>query len=135
MKKRNTKQKQLIMDTLLEDKSHPTIHELYKKIISKESGIGQATVYRNIGQMVEEGKVRKIPTPNGLDRYDAFLDDHCHLSCQMCGKLFDLFDPELSKFISKLEKEHHVQINQHSILFEGICEECKKRSNHEEISL
>ena len=35
MKKRNTKQKQIILETLRKDKTHPTITEIYEKVSKK----------------------------------------------------------------------------------------------------
>ena len=45
MKRRNTRQRQLILDTLVDNPTHPTIQELYQNVIKKDNTIGQATVY------------------------------------------------------------------------------------------
>ena len=90
MKNRNTKQKQMILDTLKKDHNHPTIQELFEQIVAQEE-VGQATVYRNMSRMVEEGLVNKIAMPNGVDRYDADLSNHYHLVCRKCGGRVDMF--------------------------------------------
>ena len=135
MKTRNTKQKQMILDTLVHDKTHPTIQELYEKILSHDGDVGQATIYRNVNKMVEENKIRKVRTLDGIDRYDGDMSDHCHLVCQKCGRLVDVFDPHLKEIISLLEKNNGIVIQNHNILLEGICPLCVKGSNDEEVSM
>ena len=61
MKERNTKQKQIILDILENNRIHPTINEIYNMAKTKYPTIGQATVYRNVNHLVEEGKLIKIP--------------------------------------------------------------------------
>ncbi|MEG1987503.1 MAG: transcriptional repressor [Bacilli bacterium] len=124
MKNRNTKQKAIIMNTLINDKTHPTISELYAKVNKTENSIGQATIYRNISKMVDEGQVRKIRTIDGVDRYDGDLREHCHLICQVCGRIIDIFDINLPEIIIKLEATNKIQITNPHILLEGICHDC-----------
>lgn len=126
MKNRNTKQKQMILDTLKKDHNHPTIQELFEQIVAQEE-VGQATVYRNMSRMVEEGLVNKIAMSNGVDRYDADLSNHYHLVCRKCGRLMDIFDDKLPERLMKIEKDKHIQIDNTSILLEGICSDCLKK--------
>ena len=48
----------------------------------KDSSVGQATVYRNVSKLVEEGKVRRVLTNDGVDHYDADCSQHVHFVCQ-----------------------------------------------------
>ena len=69
MEKRNTKQKEIILDILSkkENMFHPTAQDLVKLVLDANPTIGQATVYRNINKLVEEGILLKIPTTNNED--------------------------------------------------------------------
>ena len=60
MNTRNTKQKEIILNTLRQMHSHPTIMDLYEQVQKVDSSIGHATVYRNVSKLVEEGLVMKI---------------------------------------------------------------------------
>lgn len=126
MNRRNTKQKQLILETLCKDKTHPTIADLYQKVSQKDPRIGQATVYRNMKRFVKEGKVKRIPTREEIDRYDGNLQDHYHIICKICGNLKDIMDEEITAFLNKMEQVHQIEIDQYQVLFEGVCRECKK---------
>ena len=75
MKRRNTKQMNVILDIMKNDRSHPTIQELCEKVATVDSSIGQATVYRNVSKLCEEGILTKISV--GIDHYDyIFCRNH-----------------------------------------------------------
>ena len=120
---RNTKQKQLILETLKKDKSHPTILELYEEIKEIDPSLGQATVYRNVNKLVEEGKVKKIITDSGC-HFDCDCNFHYHLACNKCGRILDIIDDKYMNMIRRIEKEYSVKIEDSNVLFRGICDKC-----------
>ena len=125
MKKRNTWQKEVILDVLTANRVHPTIGELYE-LIKKEYNIGKATVYRNINEMVEEGKIQKITASNTY-HYDGDSSNHYHLVCKECNKIIDMFDEKATKLIKNIEKEQDVVIDQMHIIIDGLCSLCKNK--------
>ncbi len=124
MKRRNTRQRQLILDTLVDNPTHPTIQELYQNVMRKDNTIGQATVYRNINQLVEEGKVQKLSIAGNVDRYDGNSSCHYHLFCEKCGKVFDFYDDSYLDFLANVEKRNGVQIKDTTLILKGICKDC-----------
>lgn len=126
METRNTKQKQIVIDALKKNKTHPTIQELYHQVHDIDKKVGQATVYRNISKLVDDGKIIKIPTRNGIDYYDADCNPHYHLICKECNKIYDIFDEDYYKLIKRVEDEYQIKIESSLILFEGICDKCSK---------
>ncbi len=120
---RNTKQKQLILETLKKNKNHPTIMELYDEIKSIDPSVGQATVYRNVNKLIEEGKIKKVITDNGFC-FDCDCNTHYHLECSKCGRIVDIFDDKYIKMIRRIEAEYSVKIEDSNILFKGICQKC-----------
>lgn len=124
MDKRNTRQKAIILDTLMHMKTHPTVQELYQEVLKKDSTIGQATVYRNVNKLLVGGKIRKIPTNDNIDHYDGDCSIHHHFYCLKCHKIIDLYDDGYRNFIDDIENKNSVKIEDVSFLFEGICKEC-----------
>ena len=125
MEKRNTKQKEIILDILSQKENmvHPTAGDLVKLVIENSPSIGQATVYRNINKLVEEGILIKIPTNNNF-RYDINTHTHAHLTCKECGGVIDLFDSDYLKIINNLERKYNVKIDNSNLIFNGLCEDC-----------
>lgn len=125
MNTRNTKQKELILETLCSLHSHPTILELYDIVRSKNPTIGQATVYRNVAKLVEEGRVKRVLTKDGIDHYDGDCSNHSHFMCRRCHRLFDLPAINTNSLVSQVSGVSSFDISSVSVLFEGICRECK----------
>ena len=123
-KKRNTQQKQMILETLSEMGSHVSAGAIFKELQKKHPGIGRATVFRVLSDMAADGSILRVRTIEGEDRYDITNFDHCHIICRRCGKVDDIwFDtpPEVFGHISsssefKVEKTH--------LEFIGLCKEC-----------
>ena len=126
MKKRNTKQKQIILETLRKDKTHPTITEIYEKVSKKQKNIGKATVYRNVNDLVDNDQVKKIVDEEENFHYDGNEEEHIHLICKNCKKIIDIFDTNQAEFIENVAKENSILIESANITFEGFCSECKK---------
>ena len=127
MKERNTKQKQIILDILENNRIHPTINEIYNMAKTKYPTIGQATVYRNVNHLVEEGKLIKIPNnTNNLDHYDINTSIHSHLICRKCGRIIDIFDNDYTKLFNSFETNKSIKIDKVMIILEGICSNCNK---------
>ena len=124
MHTRNTKQKDIIFNILKKDRTHPTIQEIYQKVKEYDSSIGQATVYRNVNKLIEEGKLIKIPTSNYGFRYDVYYSSHCHLICKKCSRIFDIYDDSYYENFKGIESKYSIKIDNATILFDGVCEEC-----------
>lgn len=121
---RNTKQKEIILKVLQNDKTHPTIAELYEKVIKADATIGQATVYRNINKLVDDGKAIKVPDLTGIDHYDGDINPHYHLFCNKCKKIIDLYDDKYNDLIKKFERKYSIKIDCSTIMFNGVCVSC-----------
>ncbi|NCB33464.1 MAG: transcriptional repressor [Erysipelotrichia bacterium] len=128
---RNTRQRETVLNTVLISKDHPSAETVYNRIHKDYPHISRATVYRNLTQLSETGKIRYLAVPgNSSDRYDWRLEDHSHLLCRCCGTVID---------IAPVEDDHHAdeqvalrsgyQDVQHSLIFSGICPECQKKKD------
>lgn len=125
MNTRNTWQKQLIYDTLCKMSSHPTITELYDEVVQNDSSIGQATVYRNVSKLVDEGKICKVITKDGAFHYDANCMKHAHFLCTKCHRLYDLYDIDFSSIMKVMKKHPSFAALDAYVLVEGICNHCQ----------
>ena len=126
MEKRNTIQKELILQAVKSLKNHASAEEIYQFIAAQYPNIGKATVYRNLNVLSEEGKILKIEIPNGADHYDHQTFEHYHVLCVKCEKVFDVDIPLQNDLIGKIGDKHGFDFLNYEILFKGICPECKK---------
>ena len=89
MEKRNTIQKQLVLDAVFRLANHPTAEEVYAEVARSHPTVSKATVYRNLGSLSEDGLLRHIKMPGGADRFDHMLLEHHHIICTQCGCFAD----------------------------------------------
>ena len=85
-----SKQRELILQTVLQNPIHPTADQVYNQVRRQNPKISLGTVYRNLNFLAEMGKIKKISMPVGSDRFDGRLDEHYHAACACCGQVFDL---------------------------------------------
>lgn len=127
MIRRNTFQKELVLEAVRAMKSHVTAETVYEYVQKVNPVISRGTVYRNLAVLAEEGKIRKVELPDAPDRYDFTLEKHYHIHCVCCGALIDVetdgdFRPE-----AHIRDAHGAEILDHDIIFKGICPACRKK--------
>ena len=126
MEKRNTLQKQLVLNAVREMRKHVSAEEVYEYLHEKYPSIGRATVYRNLGTLAEEKEILKIHTPSGADLFDFSLHKHFHIKCVRCGKVSDVEMKKIPDLIPEISESYGFECRDYSIFFEGLCKDCKK---------
>ena len=132
---RNTVQQDIICVTVKSMTTHPSPDEVYNEVHSKYPTIGRATVYRVLNKLVEKGEIKKVSLPDAADRYDFNTEDHIHMRCRCCNKVYDAEfngSKELLDQINELlSRDHTSELSgflsegAHLSLY-GICKECQK---------
>lgn len=131
---RYSKQRDLILDIVRSNAVHPTAEWVYEQARIQMPSLGIATVYRNLHQLVSAGMIRRIAGLDGAERYDGNVEEHYHLRCKKCGRLFDLKtkDSQTASQIDKRVKELFcltaAEVSVSTSLLEGLCADCSKES-------
>ena len=125
---RLTSQRKTILETVRQMHTHPTADEVYLAVRETLPKVSLGTVYRNLESLSEAGYILKLDRAGSAKRFDGNLHDHMHIRCTQCGRIEDV------KAIATLAKMIHSQIETdftitgHDIALEGICPECKRKS-------
>ena len=56
-----SRQRELILETVMENPVHPTADTVYAMVREQEPNISLGTVYRNLNLLAEQGILRRIP--------------------------------------------------------------------------
>ena len=127
---RNTRQRQLILDTLRRTCQHPTADELYELVRPELPHISLGTVYRNLDLLVRVHEVRKMESAGGPARYDGDLRPHQHVWCTGSGAVDDVFDTELRAKLPR-ESARGFRIGGLRLEFQGLCPDCQQKGTHD----
>ena len=108
MEKRNTIQKELVLNAVTKMHRHVTADEVYDYIKKDYPSIGKGTVYRNLSILADENRIRKVEIPNGADCFDFTLKKHYHIKCIICDKVFDVDMDEIKEMDSFIRDKHGI---------------------------
>lgn len=126
--KNYSRQREEILREIEKMYNHPTAEDIYMTVKEKDTDISRSTVYRNLGILVDDGKINKISMQAGPDRYDYRRHPHNHIICTKCGKIMDFdYNFELENLKKILEEQTGIEISEEGIALEGICNSCKNK--------
>ena len=120
-----TNQRVEILDFLRDNKTHPTVEQVYGGVKKKLTRISKATVYQNLKFLTKKGLIQEVNI-RGLSRFEPNIEPHHHIICKKCGKIIDFESKELTDYSLKIAKKlKDVYINATNTNFYGICKKCK----------
>lgn len=123
---RYSKQREAIKNYLLSSKTHPTAEIVYKNIKEIFPNISLGTVYRNLNFLVEHNDALRIDCGDGLIHFDGYTLPHNHFFCHNCKTLLDLNMDSIEHIDKIANAGFNGVIEGHTVLFYGICPDCKK---------
>ena len=134
--KKYSKQRVMILESLCNRTDHPTAEMLYWDLKKEISSIGIATVYRNLVELYKEGKIRKIKTEEGIDRFDGNTMPHFHFLCNHCHEVYDILlsKKEMKELQGKMGEYASLQgatLKDTQITLRGICKKCHQEKETE----
>jgi len=123
---RKTKQREAILSVLRSTTSHPTAAWIYEQVRKEIPDISLGTVYRNLRLLREAGEIMEIDLSGTFSRFDGNQDNHYHLRCERCGRLFDVDEPVNTEIDERVARKTGFKISYHRLEFRGLCQECQK---------
>ena len=123
--RRNTRQRQLVLDAVCARCDHPTAEDIYRDVHEQDERVSRGTVYRNLNLLDETGAIMAVRTP-GAVRFDRRTDAHSHIVCRMCGRVVDAPLPYDEAADATVAAQTGFAVNSHSTVFEGVCPACQK---------
>jgi len=125
-----TKQRELILETLFENKNHYTPEDLYILIKQKHPNlnIGIATIYRTLSFLEESKIISSISFGANGKKYELMLKEHHdHLVCTECSKIIEFHNETIEKQQELIAKEFKFKMTSHIMQLVGICQECQEK--------
>jgi len=122
IRKRNTRQKELLLSLVSNIRVFFTAEDIFKKIQKTHPSIGIATIYRFLNEIKSAGLIHSY-TCNRKTIYSNHEHNHSHFICEKCGKLQHINIKNMDFIKTAIPGTIcHFQIEVY-----GICELCKKK--------
>jgi Fur family ferric uptake transcriptional regulator len=122
---RNTRQKSAIRQAFLATGRPMSPQEVLDSASVSIEGLGLATVYRNIRNLVEEGWLTAVGIPGEAPRYEvAGKEHHHHFHCQTCDRVFEIPGCFL---VQRPALPKGFVANSHEIVIYGVCAHCAEK--------
>jgi len=120
-----TQQRLEILKFLDENRTHPTLDEVYLYMIKKFPSISKMTVYNVIDSMTANGIINSVRFVNSTElRVDYDKETHFHFMCKKCGMIYDI--PDELDVIKSLKNTGH-KVDDYKVNIYGICKKCLKK--------
>ena len=133
MSTKYSRQRETLLKVLCSTDCHPDADWIYTEVRKELPNISLGTVYRNLSNMSREGTILKLSMGDGKDHFDGNTTlIHHHMMCRRCGSIIDIFTPDkdekvFSEYVSSYAQTHtSAIIQEHSVMFYGICSDCNK---------
>ena len=124
--KRNTIQRQVVLEELRKVKSHPTAAELYELVRRRLPRISLGTVYRNLDVLSELGTISRLDLGGSEARFDGDTKHHHHVRCVRCGRVDDVYDLKDRLPQNKTEELAGYTILGYRLELLGVCPACRR---------
>jgi Fur family transcriptional regulator, ferric uptake regulator len=117
---RNTRQRRAIQETF-ESADRPIgPKEVLEAAAARVPGMGMATVYRTIRELLELGDIVPVDLPGESSRYElAGKRHHHHFHCRRCRGVFEV---EVCNF--QAEVPPGFRLETHDVVLYGLCSAC-----------
>lgn len=119
-----TKQRQAVLQAILESEEHQTANEVFENARRILPGISFATVYNSLRYLKQEGLIGEVRFGMDASRYDRKLTRHDHAICNQCGKLVDMELPLPAGLLEEAAGRSKFKAESIELTLRGLCPEC-----------
>jgi Fur family ferric uptake transcriptional regulator len=125
--RRNTRQREVVLEELRKLNTHPTAAELHDIVRKRLPRISLGTVYRNLDRLAGDDIIRKLENGIGGARFDGDVGRHLHVTCVACGRIDDVPGPTADVDTDELNTPEGYEIIGLRVELKGICPQCAGR--------
>ncbi|MGO0122817.1 Fur family transcriptional regulator [Desulfothermobacter acidiphilus] len=127
---RATPQRLAILAYLEENRTHPSVEEIYHALKPRFPSLSLATVYGTLELLEQAGQIQLLTLDPERRRYDSDTTPHAHLYCRSCKRVYDL--PGVEVVWDKLlgEREGFL-IEQIWVDAAGLCPACRAKQDRD----
>jgi len=125
---KQTKQRKIVIEHLLEIDSHVDAEMLHSSIKNKHPNVGLATIYRTLNLLKSADLVTEQSFADGRAVFEINHPDthHDHLVCLSCKKIVEFENDTIEETQIQVAKENGFRLTAHRLDLYGYCNNCDK---------
>lgn len=101
---------------------HMSAEDVYRELLTDNSDIGLATVYRVLMQFEQAGILKRTNFESGRSLFELNQGEHHdHLVCLQCGRVEEFIDPEIEKRQQRVARDLGFALQDHALALYGNC--------------
>jgi Fur family transcriptional regulator, peroxide stress response regulator len=116
-----------ILRVIKNTNSHPGADLVYDQVRKEIPNISMGTVYRNLKLLAQAGKIRELNIPGSASRFDGRTNNHHHLICEKCGRIFDMDEAVDLTMEARIARNTGFKVKRQYLKFIGLCSDCQKK--------
>jgi len=122
---RITPQRLAILNILCTSPQHLSPLDIYHQTQADIPGLTEATVYRTLTFLVEQGLAMPAHIGNGQLVYEIAERAHDHLICRTCGLSQEINHEDLHELYDQIQEKTGFRIDSMHVTFFGLCPKCQ----------
>jgi Fur family transcriptional regulator, ferric uptake regulator len=122
---RMTPQRLVILSILENAVRHLSPQEIFERSRQALPGMTEATVYRTLNFLTEQGLVLPAHIGSGQLVYEIAGHDHHHLICRACGETHEIDHTLLRSLYQQFQENTGYRIDSMHVTFFGLCPACQ----------
>ena len=99
---------------------------VYEQLKVEMPRLSLGTVYRNLNQLADAGRLKKIPLADGSCRFDKTTNTHSHIVCESCGCVADVTLPSFNALEQAITDETGYTLRSYDVVLRGLCKTCEQ---------
>ncbi|OKP85658.1 Fur family transcriptional regulator [Paenibacillus sp. P32E] len=120
-----TSQRQAVYDIVRGSHDHPTAAEVMNRLVEQGHNLAYGTVYNSLRYLSDKQMIRELKLGEAASRYDARLDDHQHILCEVCGAVDEVMTQVPQEWTDRVSEETDYSITHAHVVFGGVCPSCR----------
>ena len=125
---RMTPQRMAILHVLHHEGTHLSPTEVFARAKEATPGLTEATVYRTLEFLAENGLARPAHMGSGHLVYEIAQQDHHHLICRKCSGEIQIDHAPLETVYAELESSSGFRSIDSHVTFFGLCPGCQENT-------
>lgn len=107
--------------------------EILAKMREEGMSINQATVYRNLDKLEENGQIKGHRISDKEEKYYQYMEPghdcthHLHLYCRKCGRVIHLDCDFMQEIEDHLKSDHGFTLDCTDSVLVGLCSDCQRK--------